>query len=124
MTMRFTALFFLFCLSLPTLADETSDKVLKRVGIIGCMKPKEAPAFQNYSEKLKPDLMLWVGDNIYADARTPKALKGHYNMLSNKPGFKEVRALETMATWDDHDYGLNNSGAENPIKKEEPKARR
>ena len=112
------ALYALAHAPLAVLADEASEKVLNKVGIIGCMKPRESPAFINYADKLKPDLMLWVGDNIYADAKTPKALKGHYDKLAKKIGFKQVRAIETMATWDDHDYGLNNSGAENPIKKE------
>ena len=112
------ATMILSCCAAPLSADEESSKVLNKVGVIGCMKPKKSPAFLNYSQRLKPDLMLWVGDNVYADARTPKALQGHYDKLKNKEGFKEVRMIETMATWDDHDYGLNNSGAENPIKNE------
>ena len=99
-----------------TLADEQHATLIQKIGIVGCLKPNKAPALLNYTESIKPDLMLWVGDNIYADAKTTTRLDERYAQLAARDGFKELRKIETMATWDDHDYGLNNSGDSNPIK--------
>ncbi len=71
-----------------------------------------------------PDLCLWIGDNIYAD--TPddiSFLDSCYAALAAKPAFQLLRnRYPLVATWDDHDYGLNDAGREYPLK-EQSKAR-
>lgn len=68
----------------------------------------------------KTDFMVWTGDNVYylfgewnkrermarvnIAARTSNKLQ---QLLENQPNY---------ATWDDHDYGPNNSGKNNPDK--------
>lgn len=62
---------------------------------------------------LGPDLWIWGGDNVYADTDDMEELREYYAELKAVPGYK---ALETttpvIGTWDDHDYGLNDGGAE------------
>jgi len=72
----------------------------------------------------KPDALVLLGDNVYADTgplRTvaePKRIFLAYQMLGQNPGFKAVRqAIPIFATWDDHDYGRNDAGAEYPWQK-------
>ncbi len=66
---------------------------------------------------LKPDVFVFLGDNIYADTTDPHEMKAKYDALGRKPGFKMLRQQsEVLATWDDHDYGQNDAGQENPIK--------
>ena len=46
-------------------------------------------------------------------------LKKKYEHLGNKEGYKNLKKMcPIIATWDDHDYGYNDSGAEYPKKKE------
>jgi alkaline phosphatase D len=54
--------------------------------------------------------MLWLGDNIYADTEDPARMRALYDALGANPRFRAVaEAAETMAVWDDHDYGSNNA---------------
>lgn len=69
----------------------------------------------------KPDLYIAMGDNIYADnifnLDFPSFLQSQYTLLANNYDFKTFRAsVPCIATWDDHDYGKNNAGAEFPNK--------
>lgn len=65
-----------------------------------------------------PDLYLAMGDNMYADIPPLEPLPAYhkliangYEMLFNKEPFKSfVKNVPIIATWDDHDYGLNNGG--------------
>ncbi len=71
----------------------------------------------------KPGLFVFLGDNIYGDSDDVRVLEEKYKMLGEKPGYRKL--LETcpvMATWDDHDYGRNDAGAEYPFKKESQRA--
>src|SRR6185436_16239328 len=65
-----------------------------------------------------PDLMVWLGDNIYADTADMSVMRGIYDSLAANPRFQELSAAatDTMAVWDDHDYGANNAGANWPAK--------
>lgn len=61
----------------------------------------------------RPDLFLLLGDNIYGDTNDLKELRAKYAKFGNVPGFQHLRkTCRVMATWDDHDYGKNDAGAE------------
>jgi len=69
--------------------------------------------------KNKPNLWIWGGDNIYADTHDMNKLKNDYATLKNQKGYVSLtNNIPVMATWDDHDYGKNDSGIESPTKKE------
>ena len=70
----------------------------------------------------KPDVFIYLGDNIYGDTKDMKVLQAKYDKLGNKSEFKALKANvpRILATWDDHDYGQNDAGKEYP-KKEESK---
>jgi alkaline phosphatase D len=69
----------------------------------------------------KPDLFIYLGDNIYGDTKNMKKLQKKYNKLSAKPEFQRLKqATSIIATWDDHDYGVDDCGADDPKKKESP----
>lgn len=70
----------------------------------------------------KPDLMILLGDNVYLDTRNVDDMKAKYAMLAAKPGFQRLRdAVPIVATWDDHDFGENDAGADYPMKHESRK---
>lgn len=65
----------------------------------------------------RPDLFIFLGDNIYADTRDINVLKAKYEKLAAKPGFKKLRdTVPILAIWDDHDFGENDSGCDYPLK--------
>ncbi len=67
----------------------------------------------------RPQLFLFLGDNIYGDTQDMEILKAKYAKLAAMPGYQKL--LETcpvLATWDDHDYGVNDGGAEYPKRAE------
>ena len=69
--------------------------------------------------KTKPDLWIWGGDNIYSDTDNMNKMKADYEQQMKQVGYKElVNSTEIMATWDDHDYGLNDGGLEFKVKNE------
>lgn len=65
----------------------------------------------------KPDLFIFLGDNIYGDTDNMDTLKAKYAMLAAKPEFKKLtNDTKTLAIWDDHDYGRNDAGKYFPYK--------
>ena len=66
-----------------------------------------------------PDALLMLGDNVYADSAEFKAnpnaetMRAEYAKLAATPGFEQLRSSRPVyATWDDHDFGLNDGGAD------------
>jgi|CXWL01.1.fsa_nt_gi alkaline phosphatase D len=61
----------------------------------------------------RPDLMLWLGDNVYfreADWLTEAGMRRRYAATRELPDLQSLLAsTANYATWDDHDYGPNNS---------------
>ncbi|SFC80809.1 alkaline phosphatase D family protein [Algibacter pectinivorans] len=61
----------------------------------------------------KPNLWIWGGDNIYSDTDDRQEMQDDYNQLLKQPEYKKLtQSTKILATWDDHDYGLNDGGAE------------
>lgn len=91
-----------------------------RIAVLGCLKQLEpAPALYQYSN-MKADLALWIGDNIYSDTKNdPNLIAQNYQKLASLPSYQMLKdSVPFLATWDDHDYGLNNAGGNYPFKYE------
>ena len=59
----------------------------------------------------QPDLWIWVGDNIYGDSTEEAVFVEKYQKLFMNPHYRKFReTTPVIGTWDDHDYGENNSG--------------
>jgi alkaline phosphatase D len=67
---------------------------------------------------LPRDLFIFMGDNIYADKGGIPMMQEKYALLKNSRFFQGLKNKPILATWDDHDFGLNDGGAEYPQKKE------
>ncbi len=69
------------------------------------------------------DLFLMIGDNIYGDSEDVNVLREKYAVLGAEDGFRALREqTKILATWDDHDYGVNDGGAEFVSKVESQRA--
>jgi alkaline phosphatase D len=65
----------------------------------------------------KPDVWIWGGDNIYCDTEDMNVLEKCYATQKNKPTYQNfINTIEIQGVWDDHDYGMNDGGAEYPKK--------
>lgn len=61
----------------------------------------------------RPDVWVWGGDNIYADTADMAKMEKMYNLQKSIPGYQKIlQSTRVIGTWDDHDYGLNDGGAE------------
>lgn len=105
----------------PSAGDphRASGETLTRIAYGSCAKSdKKQPIWDAILES-KPDLFIFLGDNIYADTRDPKVMAKKYAQLAAQPGFKKLKkSVPICAIWDDHDYGENDAGADYPMKEE------
>lgn len=70
--------------------------------------------------RANPDLMLWIGDNVYyreADWESESGMRYRYAHTRSLPDLAPLLASTPQyATWDDHDYGANDSDRTYPLK--------
>jgi len=65
------------------------------------------------------DLFIFLVFNIYGDTEDMEVLRSKYQKLADNPGFSELRKhTPTIAIWDDHDFGVNDGGADYPMKQQ------
>ena len=70
-------------------------------------------------EASNPDLFVLLGDNIYGDTDDPEILKEKYSKQKSRIDYQSlISKVQTIGTWDDHDFGRNDAGKEYPIKEE------
>jgi len=101
-------------------------KALSRIVFASCAQQNEDQSIWNRIAGESPDLVLYIGDNVYGDVRSgDKALpelKAAYMRLADSEPFARVRAAApVLTTWDDHDFGLNDAGADFPLKEQSEK---
>ncbi len=67
-----------------------------------------------------PDMMLWLGDNIYlreVDYGSPEGIAWRYQHARQVPEIQHVlAACPNYAIWDDHDFGPNDSNGSYALK--------
>jgi hypothetical protein len=102
------------------------DGPVSRIAFGSCAKHWQPQPIWDAVIAKKPDLFLFLGDNIYGDTDGTTAwlvskgqMAGEWNRLADKPEFQKARAaFPFMATWDNHDYGSHAGGSEFPVKKD------
>lgn len=113
----------------PSAHAQTSP--LTRIAFGSCAyQERPQPIWQAVTD-YRPDLFLFLGDNVYGDVRDGQTVQGAqileslrhaYAEAAKSPGFMAVKTgIRHLATWDDHDYGVNDGGAEFPYKSESQK---
>jgi len=120
-------MFFLACLTRETAWAEgflklDEDAVVTRIAFGSCMDEElEQPLWPAVFE-FEPDLFVFAGDNVYgskqggwpvdlSDDLTP--LRQSYDMLAARPELQQLKStVPVLATWDDHDYGGRDGGAD------------
>ena len=99
-------------------AARAADPVLvsaERIAFGSCLRQsKPAPIFKTIAAN-KPDVFIWLGDNVYGDSENPDVMRQAYDTLASLDGFAQLRAaVPFLYIWDDHDLGKNDAGVEFP----------
>ncbi|RXG15407.1 alkaline phosphatase D [Leeuwenhoekiella aestuarii] len=86
---------------------------LFRIAFGSCNKVDLANPFWEDMGNRDPDLFIWGGDVIYADTEDMSNMEEMYTVQKRNPAYKNFIAnTEVLGTWDDHDYGINDGGAD------------
>jgi alkaline phosphatase D len=63
----------------------------------------------------RPQLWVWLGDNIYGDSEDMAVLEEKYQQQKQQPAYARLaETTRVIGVWDDHDYGVNDGGKEYP----------
>ncbi len=105
-------------LNIPYRTLDTS-KTVTTFGFGSCNDQNEAQPLWKLILNKKFDLFLMMGDNVYASRKETKPIIDQYIILNKQIDYKKLRETTPfLATWDDHDFGVNDGGADNPEKDE------
>ena len=86
------------------------EERLARIALGSCNQQNQPTPLWQPLLASDPDLFLFLGDNVYADTLEPAEIQAAYDQLASQPGFAALRErVPILATWDDHDYGWNDS---------------
>lgn len=104
----------------PALAPATT---LTRIAFGSCNHQSAPQHMWAQIAAQNPQLFLMIGDNVYGDNGWDadaglESLRRSYALQASHPEFRDFRArFPMMATWDDHDFGLNDAGASFPFRR-------
>lgn len=102
----------------------TPNTTLTKIACGSCFKPNYRTANRIWQTiaSTNPQVFLFMGDNIYGDTHDMDVLRAKYKKLTNLPAYaKFSKQHKIIPTWDDHDYGKNDAGAEYPQKAQSQK---
>ena len=98
---------------------------LWRLSFGSCADQKKAQPIWQAIAAEQPQFHIFGGDNVYASEQpwSLAQLQAAYAKAAQIPGMGQLmRSIPFMAMWDDHDYGLNDGGAEFAGKQDSKKA--
>lgn len=103
----------------PSVSLPSAGMPITRIAFGSCSKESLPQPIWDAVLAAKPELFVFLGDNIYGDTRDMDVLRTKYAKLSTIDGVRRLRAeVPVIATWDDHDFGENDAGGEYPMKEE------
>ena len=82
-----------------------------------CNKAEKDQSHWAQISALNPDFFLWLGDAYYADTEDPEELVSKMMKIYDHPDYSRFRSeVPIYGTWDDHDFGDNNSDRTYPLR--------
>lgn len=95
-----------------------AQKPIERIAFGSCGHQKGEQFIWNSVVAMNPELWIWLGDNIYGDTEDMDVLRRKYQQLGDNYNYQLLKEkCPVIATWDDHDYGVNDGGKEYPKRK-------
>ena len=104
-------------------SENHNDTTISRIAFGACNNPRRNTNGM-YQAILgeKPNVFVFLGDNIYGDTEDMNVLQKKYNELGAIKGYQQLcKQSKVIATWDDHDYGINDGGNTYSMRKESEK---
>ncbi|MBM4002958.1 MAG: alkaline phosphatase family protein [Planctomycetes bacterium] len=99
------------------------EPVVSRIAFGSCIKQDQPTPIWDAVIETNPQLFVFLGDNIYGDTLDIQLLRQKYSQLADQPGLRRLKqTCRILGTWDDHDYGQDDVGAEYPRKRESQQA--
>jgi len=92
-----------------------------RVAFGSCTRMSTDPVQRMFTtiHQLEPDMFLWLGDNIYSDSEEPATLSDQYRRQRAVERLQPlIRSTPSLAIWDDHDFGYNDTDRFNPFREQ------
>ncbi len=91
-----------------------------RIAFGSCADESKPQPIWDAVVEARPDVFVFLGDNVYADTRDMTRMRAAYAALAAKAGYRRLveSGARIIGTWDDHDYGENDAGKEYPRKRE------
>ncbi len=99
------------------------NEKITRFALGSCASQDQPMPLFRHIIKEDPQLFLFIGDNIYSSRKEQRPPDFQYMKLDQIPIFQEVKSKFPILTiWDDHDFGANDGGSDNPYKTQYRKA--
>lgn len=123
MCMRLGWLFLWACglCTTAVLAGEGDTEVaIERVLFGSCIQQDRPMPILRTMLEHEPQMLILLGDNIYADTEDMEVMRDKYERLSQNADFRALQRAtpRLLVTWDDHDYGVNDGGRDYPARLE------
>ena len=101
----------------PVAALPSAEQRIDRVMFGSCAQQSEPMPILRHVQPGETDIFVMLGDNVYGDDTRGDALlpelRKAYATLAVQPDFRAVsKSIPILPTWDDHDFGRNDGGAE------------
>ena len=106
------------------LTDRTPSTAVSTIGFGSCLEQHRPQPIWDAVLRVRPDRFVFLGDNVYGDVsdlddRDLPELRTAYRCLAGRRRFQRLRnEIAVMAVWDDHDFGINDGGADFPLRAE------
>jgi alkaline phosphatase D len=106
------------CLVLVALmlgGQAAAGDALTRIAFGSCAHQDKPQPIWDAVLDYQPELFIFTGDNVYGDVTSEAMteLREAYAAAGKVAGIAALRArVPVLATWDDHDYGQNDGGAD------------
>jgi alkaline phosphatase D len=99
----------------PASAGAQGRPPLSRIAFGSCANQARPQPIWDAILAYRPELFIFAGDNVYGDFNSADAanLRHAYETAASIPGYAKLRDnVAHLAVWDDHDYGVNDGGAD------------
>ena len=123
--MRILRVVVVTCLLAATLVPRTPaaelprDRPIERLAFSSCSDQERPQPIWDTIAAAEPQLFLHLGDSVYSDTEDMDRRRADFAKAAAVPEFARFRErVPILATWDDHDYGANDGGADYPKKDE------
>ena len=106
---------YLFCFLtfLPLFNSSLFSQSKINISFGSCLNSKKEMGILKSIKEFSPDYFIFLGDNIYKDSLNIEDKAKEYEKLGENNDFRAIKQNSKIyATWDDHDYGINDSGEE------------